>query len=140
MKIIEIFTKEEMLKHFEALLPMYPNLDFDEYSKNLDMMIKNGYQQIIVLENEKVIGITGLWKNTKIWSGKYLEIDNFVINPEYRNAGIGKKLTEYIDKMALEFGAKMIVLDAFVENFKAHKFYINCGYIQRGYHFIKKFE
>jgi ribosomal protein S18 acetylase RimI-like enzyme len=31
---------------------------------------------------------------TKLWSGKYLEIDNFIVHPEHRKKRIGKMITE----------------------------------------------
>jgi GNAT superfamily N-acetyltransferase len=31
-----------------------------------------------------------LWFGIKLWCGKYLEIDNFIVHPEHRKKGIGK--------------------------------------------------
>ena len=31
-----------------------------------------------------------------------------------------------------------MMLDAYVENFKAHKFYYREGFIARGFHYLKK--
>jgi GNAT superfamily N-acetyltransferase len=56
-----------------------------------------------------------LWSGTKLWSGKYLEIDNFIVHPEHRKKGIGKMLTDYVDAKAKELGCTMIVLDALLE-------------------------
>jgi ribosomal protein S18 acetylase RimI-like enzyme len=37
------------------------------------------------------------WVLDKIWSGKYIEIDNFIVHPEHRSKGLGKMMTDYID-------------------------------------------
>lgn len=73
-------------------------------------------------------------------TGKYLEIDNFIVNPNYRKKGIGKLLTDFINEKAKELNCTCIVLDAFTGNFEAHKFYYNQGYVPRGFHFIKTID
>lgn len=101
-----------------------------------DMIPKN-YKQVAVFENDICVGLTGFWFGTKLWTGKYLEIDNFIVHPNHRQKGIGKLLTKFIDKKAKELKCTCIVLDAFTSNFEAHKFYYNQGYVPKGFHFIK---
>ena len=91
----------------------------------------------MVFEHDICIGISGLWSGTKLWSGKYLEIDNFIVHPDHRKKGVGKMMTDYIDAKAKETGCTMIVLDAFTGNFAAHRFYYNQGYAPKGFHFLK---
>jgi hypothetical protein len=43
-------------------------------------MIPNNYKQIAVFEGDVCVGLSGLWSGTKLWSGKYLEIDNFIVH------------------------------------------------------------
>ncbi|GAA4128203.1 hypothetical protein GCM10022250_16730 [Flavobacterium chungbukense] len=100
-------------------------------------MIPHNYTQIAVFEKEVCLGLTGCWSATKLWTGKYLEIDNFVVNPDYRSRGIGKLLTDYVEKKALDLNCSSIVLDAFTGNFGAHRFYYNQGYAPKGFHFVK---
>ena len=95
------------------------------------------YKQLIVVENGITMGLAGFWIGTKLWCGKYLEIDNFVVNPDHRSKGIGKLLTDYIEKKAIELNCSSIVLDAFTGNFGAHRFYYNQGYAPKGFHFVK---
>jgi ribosomal protein S18 acetylase RimI-like enzyme len=33
---------------------------------------------------------------------KYIEIDNFIVHPEHRSKGLGKMMTDYIDKARRE--------------------------------------
>lgn len=108
-----------------------------KYRSFLDEMIPNRYTQVAVFDNNKCIGITGCWTSVKLWSGKYLEIDNFVVHEAYRSKGIGKMLTDFIEQKALELGCTNIVLDAFTTNFAAHRFYYNQGYGPKGFHFVK---
>ena len=47
------------------------------------------------------------------------------------------KITKYTYKKAKQLGCKFIVLDAFVDNRDAHRFYFCDGYVIRGFHFLK---
>ena len=135
--IKELTTIPEMLTQIETMKFLYPNLSIEKYESYLSEMVPHNYTQIAVFENETCLGLTGCWSATKLWTGKYLEIDNFVVNPNYRSKGIGKLLTDYVEKKALELNCSSIVLDAFTGNFGAHRFYYNQGYVPKGFHFVK---
>lgn len=137
LQIREFTTIDKMLAQIDTIRFLYPNLTLEKYQSFLSEMVPHNYIQIGVLENEVCLGITGCWSATKLWTGKYLEIDNFVVNPEYRSKGIGKMLTDYIEQKALDLGCSSIVLDAFTGNFGAHRFYYNQGYGPKGFHFVK---
>ncbi|WP_051385068.1 GNAT family N-acetyltransferase [Flavobacterium enshiense] len=126
-----------MTSQLELIRQLYPKMTFQKYESFLKEMIPHKYTQIAVFDNNKCIGITGCWFSTKLWSGKYLEIDNFVVDEAHRSQGIGKMLTDFIEQKALALGCTNIVLDAFTTNFKAHRFYYNQGYAPKGFHFVK---
>jgi GNAT superfamily N-acetyltransferase len=96
-------------------------------------MVPHNYKQL-VFENEICIAVT-FWTGTKLWSGKYIEIDNFIVHPEHRSKGLGKMMTDYIDVKAKEENCSMIVLDAFI--LSRIVFYYNQGYGPKGFHFVK---
>jgi GNAT superfamily N-acetyltransferase len=137
LQIKEITTIPEMLAQIETIRFLYPNLSVEKYEKYLSDMVPHNYIQIAVFDDTICLGITGCWSGTKLWTGKYLEIDNFVVNPEHRSKGIGKLLTDYIEQKALDLDCSSIVLDAFTGNFAAHRFYYNQGYGPKGFHFVK---
>ena len=137
LQIKELTTKQEMLDQFEVMQHLYTKFTLEKYDSYLTEMIPHNYNQIAVFEHGICIGISGLWSGTKLWSGKYLEIDNFIVHPDHRKKGVGKMMTDYIDAKAKETGCTMIVLDAFTGNFAAHRFYYNQGYAPKGFHFLK---
>jgi len=137
LETIELTTIKEMLAQFEMMKHLYSNFTIEKYKSYLEEMIPHNYTQVAVFENDQCLGLTGCWSGTKLWSGKYLEIDNFIVHPEHRKKGIGKMMTDFIDKKAKENECTMIVLDAFTGNFTAHRFYYNQGYIPKGFHFLK---
>ena len=140
MKIKELTSLQEMLSQIEIIKFLYPNMTIERYQGFLEDMIPKSYKQLAVFEGDSCIGLTGFWFGTKLWTGKYLEIDNFIVHPKYRKKGIGKLLTQFINEKAKELKCTCIVLDAFTGNFEAHRFYYNQGYVPRGFHFIKTIE
>ncbi len=140
MQIKELTSLEELLAQFETITFLYPTMALETYKSFLEDMIPKGYKQVAVFENEVCLGMTGFWFGTKLWTGKYIEIDNFIVHPDHRKKGIGKIISEYVDVKAKELKCTCIVLDAFTGNFPAHRFYYNLGYVPRGFHFIKTID
>lgn len=134
-KILTSLT--QMLEQFEIIQFLYPSITKEKYEEHLQEMIPHNYQQIAIFDKKICIGLTGFWTATKIWTGKYIEIDNFIVHPNHRKKGIAKLLCQLIDKQAAESNVNCIVLDAFTGNFAAHKVYYNQGYEPRGFHFVK---
>lgn len=137
MEIRILTQKAEMLKHLDIIKQLYPDFTIEKYGTLLDDMLKANYQQIIVTKNNQTIALTGVWIGTKLWSGKYIEIDSFVVHEDFRGQKIGDILIEEVNKIAKEVDANQIVLDAFTTNFAAGKFYINHGFNPKGFHFVK---
>ncbi|MDR7369763.1 GNAT family N-acetyltransferase [Flavobacterium aquidurense] len=139
MKLLikELTAIEEMVAQIGTMRFLYPNLSVEKYEAYLSEMVPHNYIQIGVFDDDVCLGITGCWSATKLWTGKYLEIDNFVVNPDHRSKGIGKLLTDHIEEKAVRLECSSIVLDAFTGNFSAHRFYYNQGYGPKGFHFVK---
>ncbi|WP_284650953.1 GNAT family N-acetyltransferase [Flavobacterium terrisoli] len=137
MEIRELITVAEMAAQLETMHELYPNMTLEKYQSYLEEMVPRDYKQVAVFENEICLGLTGYWYGTKLWSGKYIEIDNFVVRTQSRSRGIGKMICDYIDQKAKDLNCSMIVLDAFTGNFPAHRFYYNQGFGPKGFHFVK---
>ena len=140
MKLQELTTIKEMVNQFETIKLLYPTMPVERYEEFLADMIPHNYKQLVVFENDVCVGMTGFWFGTKLWTGKYLEIDNFVTHPDHRKKGIAKLMTVYLAEKAENLGCTCIVLDAFTGNFDAHRFYYNQGYVPKGFHFIKTID
>jgi GNAT superfamily N-acetyltransferase len=136
MEIRDLTSKEELLLTFPIVQEMYPSLTKEAYSAELDIMLSNSYGQIAIFENGICIGLSGYWFGSKLWCGKYLECDNVIISASYRKKGIGKILFDELNKKAKELDCTMMALDSYTDNFKAHKFFYNQGFVPRGFHFI----
>lgn len=132
----ELTSVDEMLKTFDLLKILYPDFTIPRYKELLEEIILHNYKQLAAYHNDKIVGVSGFWIATKIWSGKYLEMDNVIIEREYRSKGIGDQFVKYLKQKAFEENCNMMACDVYTDNFKAHKFYMNQGFIPRGFHFI----
>lgn len=137
MIVRELNGKEEMLAQLEVMQELYPSLTAGAYEHDLEKMLPNNrYGQAAVFDGEKCVGIAGFWIGTKLWCGKYLEIDNLVVSSKHRSKGAGKILFSYFKKKAKEEACSMLALDSYTSNFKAHKFFYNEDFGPKGFHFI----
>ena len=56
---------------------------------------KKSYYSFLVAEiNKKIIGLSFYWIRYSTWKGKFLFLEDFVIQEKYRRQGIGSKLFE----------------------------------------------
>jgi len=138
--IREAVSLEEMNSLFPLVKQLTPTLTKKRYAELLKDMCANNYRVACAFADKKCIGLSGFWINTKIYSGKYVEIDNLVIDEKYRSSGVGKLICDWIIVKAKEEGCETAMLDAYVENSPAHRFYFREGYKVRGFHFIKKIK
>lgn len=127
-----------MLPHHALITQLTPDLSREEYQRLLRAMVPHDYAQAAVVEGEDVIAVSGYWIGHKLYCGKYLEVDNFVVDHAHRSRGIGQLLLDWMLEEAHRLDCRHVMLDAYVENEGAHRFYDRNGFIKRGFHFLKK--
>jgi GNAT superfamily N-acetyltransferase len=135
IKILD--SANEMYAQFDLIKQLSKNVSYQNYCLMIDEMVLLNYKQAVAYLNNKPISVCGYWINTKIYSGKYVELDNVVTDENYRGKKIGELLCNFVLKIAKENNCKTAMLDAYLENESAHTFYQNLGFDKKGYHFIK---
>ncbi|NDK54937.1 GNAT family N-acetyltransferase [Pontibacter fetidus] len=135
--IRELVTLPEMLAQHALIQQLNPTMSLARYEELLLQMLPNGYRMAAVFTGDACVGLSGFWIGTKLYSGKYLEIDNFVVDSNYRSQRLGKQLSDWLHTIAEQEGCETIMLDAYATNAAAHKFYFREGFHIKGYHFYK---
>lgn len=105
--------------------------------ERLNEMRDQNYECMGVFDDSKLIGMSGMWFQTRHYAGPSVEIDHVYIDPEYRNSGLGTDFMNHIESYAKSKGCQAMELNTYVENYPSHKFYYNKGFVLRGYHFYK---
>lgn len=95
------------------------------------------YQLLGAFTSDDLTGVAGAWIATKIWCGRYLEIDNLVVDPAHRSSGIGSLLIGHLETVARERDCNLLVLDSYTSNRPSHRLYHRLGFEIWGFHFIK---
>ncbi len=85
----------------------------------------------------KLIAVSFGWITVRFYSGKQLEVDNVIVDPDLRSQGVGKLFFSFIEQWAVRHQCKTIELNTYIQNSRSHKFYFNEGYSILGFHFQK---
>ena len=131
------------VSNIKEIIPFGKLLNPDKLNEEIENSLQemfqfNNYHCFGMYQNEKLVGISGAWITVRIYSGKQLEIDHFVIDNTIRSGGLGKLFVTHIEDWANKNGCKTIELNAYVQSDRAHKFYFQNGYKVLGFHFQKK--
>ena len=134
---IKIIPKED----FDSIIPFLEmlnnNTDKQILIERLNAMKESNYKCVGVFDNEKLIGISGIWLLCKHYVGKHIEPDNVIVDPSYRGKKIGEMLMEWIHNYARENDYPISELNCYVANHRGHKFWISQGYEIIAYHMRK---
>lgn len=135
----EILNKEDI----HLVVPMVQKLNDYKISESLlrerfSEMITQNYECAVIYDNQKLIGVTGLWYCTRHYSGKSVEPDHVFIEESYRGKGLGKLFFEWIYKHVTSKGCEAVELNTYVSNYASHKFYFNEDFKILGFHFLKE--
>lgn len=95
------------------------------------------YRTVGAFSSGRLIGLCGAWIATKIWCGKYLELDNLVVHPDQRSGRIGTRLIQQMETIAREEQCAFLTLDSYTSNHPSHRLYHRLGFEIWGFHFVK---
>ncbi len=88
-----------MIKTLPLARLINPTLDEQGYRQYLVQASRYDYQQIILMENNIPRAMMGIRPNPHI-DGNYLYFSDTVVDPNYRNQGLGKQLLDSMERYA----------------------------------------
>ncbi len=136
--VISLIEKEKMGSIISLLEKLNLKISNEILKTRLRDMILQGYQCVGVFDNDRLIGISGIWVLTKYYVGKHVEPDNVFILPEYQGKGIGKLLMNWIFDYAKSIGCVASELNCYTKNAAGQRFWKQQGYEVVAYHFQKQ--
>ena len=116
------FISEIILLIQEFTDNKFPN---DILEIRFNEMFTQNYECIGVFKGDMLIGLCGLWFQTRHYAGKSCEPDHVYIQPEYQGLGLGNKMFDYVERYCKEKGCESLELNTYVQNTSSHKFYYN---------------
>ena len=136
---IKLINTSEIL----TILPLLSEIGSHKVGKEvlkarlLEMTTQN-YECAGIYDGERLIGICGLWFQTRHYAGRSIEMDHVIISETYRSQGLGGQLLDFVYNYAEKKECLWVELNTYVHNFPSHKFYYNHGFVAKGYHFVKE--
>lgn len=135
--MFQSLTKSDINSILPLVKLINKNCSDEELIQRFEEMFTQNYECIGAFLKNELIGICGLWYQTRHYSGRSVEPDHVVVLPEYRNQGLGRKLLAYCEKRAADKGYITMELNCYLENEKGQAFWEDLGFKKLGYHSIK---
>jgi GNAT superfamily N-acetyltransferase len=134
-----ILTLDDVTAASHLLAHLNPNTPLAILAERFERILKEHahYHPLGAFLDGKLVGVVGAWIATKIWCGRYLEVDNIVVDPEVRSEGIGTALIQAVEEVALQHACQLLVLDSYTSNHPSHRLYHRLGFEIWGFHFVK---
>ena len=134
MHVKELTTIDEMLTVYDVQAQMYTDMTRAKYEEIIPQRIADGYRMLGVFDGDTCICTAGFWIGVRFYCGKFIQLDNMVADEQHRAKGAGKAVVDWIKELGKKEGCNRILIDTYVENFDAHRFFYREGFIIRGYH------
>ncbi|MBU6339641.1 MAG: GNAT family N-acetyltransferase [Rickettsiales bacterium] len=142
MQIKEVQSREEILSTYSVLTQIYDHLKQDTYVDDVLNMMQRGYKMAAVfedpeIENGRCIGVVGLRVIRKLNFGKAVEIEDFMIDRQKRNIGVGKMLLRWVEWQAAIFQCNTIIGFLETKRLPSQKIFSREKFIIDGFMFKK---
>ena len=103
--------------------------------KQIIEQMKTGYQIAYIEKEGKVLCVAGFVFGQKLAWGKHIYVDDLVTNENIRSESAGSAMVKWLKIHAKQSGCQQIHLDAGVQRYMTHKFYLREGFIIASHHF-----
>lgn len=126
----------------EALYPLIeqlnPGMEKEYFKRVLADMRRVNIRFAGLFDHSGVlVAACSYWIGARFYCGRMMHMDSFVVDAKQRGGGIGARLMDWIEEKAHQEGCTRIILDAYVHNAAAHRFYFRRGFSIVGFHFNK---
>jgi len=136
---IRLVDPDEQPEALRLLAGLNPEVEPAELERRMAEILHQHehYELYGAFDGKQLVAVCGAWVATKLWCGRYLEIDNIVTHPDRRSQGAGTRLMEAMEKIARERDCEILVLDSYASNTASHRLYHRLGFEIKGFHFVK---
>lgn len=128
----------ELEASFELMSLLRPHLnDAAVYTGQLIRQSQAGYVLLGAFRDEQVIGLIGFRESENLLYGRYIYVDDLIVDPAQRHSGLGGRLLSAARDEARKRGCAHFVLDTGLHMALAQRFYFHEGLLAKGMHFVQ---
>jgi len=114
----------EILKCFPIMSQLRPHQEPAKFVEQVRYQMKEGYQLAFLEVDEQAVAVAGFRISTCLASGKFLYIDDLVVDELKRSHSYGQQLFQWLIEYARNHDCEHLSLDSGVQRFAAHRFYL----------------
>ncbi|MEH1872483.1 GNAT family N-acetyltransferase [Nostoc sp.] len=114
----------QILGCFPVISQLRPHLEQAKFLEQVRYQIKEGYQLAFLEIEKQAVAVAGFRISTCLASGKFLYVDDLVVDELKRSNSYGQQLFQWLIEYAINHECKHLSLDSGVQRFAAHRFYL----------------
>ncbi|MBC1239574.1 MAG: GNAT family N-acetyltransferase [Nostoc sp. GBBB01] len=112
-----------------------PHLEEDKFIEQVRYQMKEGYKIAFLEIDKQTLAVAGFRILTCLASGKFLYIDDLVVDEWKRSQNYGQQLFQWLIEYATNNHCQQLSLDSGVQRFAAHRFYLTQRMSITAHHF-----
>jgi GNAT superfamily N-acetyltransferase len=120
---------------FSVMTQLRPHLSQADFVDRVQQQRQTGYQLVFLEMENQVVAVAGFRISNNLAWGKFLYVDDLIVDKNKRSHGYGKQLFQWLVKYAQDRHCKQLHLDSGVQRFAAHKFYLQQNMNISSHHF-----
>ncbi|MDZ8108300.1 MAG: GNAT family N-acetyltransferase [Nostoc sp. DedQUE12a] len=125
----------QILGCFAVMSQLRPHLEEDKFIEQVRYQMKEGYKIAFLEIDEQTLAVAGFRISTCLSAGKFLYIDDLVVDEWKRSQNYGQQLFQWLIEYATNNHCQQLSLDSGVQRFAAHRFYLTQRMSITAHHF-----
>ncbi|MEH2149704.1 GNAT family N-acetyltransferase [Nostoc sp.] len=114
----------QILGCFPVIFQLRPYLKEAKFVEQVRYQMKEGYQLVFLEVEQQAVAVAGFRISNCLALGKFLYIDDLIVDELKRSHSYGQQLFQWIIQYAINHDCKHLSLDSGVQRFAAHRFYL----------------
>ncbi|MDZ7949626.1 GNAT family N-acetyltransferase [Nostoc sp. DedQUE09] len=114
----------QILECFPVISQLRPHLEQNNFVEQVRYQMKEGYQLAFLEVEKQAVAVAGFRIFNCLASGKFLYVDDLVVDELKRSHSYGQQLFQWLIEYARNHECKHLSLDSGVQRFAAHRFYL----------------
>ncbi|SEA64868.1 GNAT family N-acetyltransferase [Paraburkholderia sartisoli] len=138
MELRELDNPVLQQRGFALMRELRPHLtDPIAFGEQLARQYMHGYRLLGACMGEQIVGLIGYREMENLLYGRFVYVDDLVIDTGERQRGLGATLVTAVRNEATRLGCQHLVLDTGLHMALAQRFYFRQGLLARGMHFVE---
>jgi GNAT superfamily N-acetyltransferase len=130
--------RAEFTECFELMKQLRPDLkSAQQLAEQLDRQLHQNYRLMGARQGGIIVGLAGFREMENLLCGRFIYVDDLVVDADVRKLGIGARLLDAVRNEAVSRGCAHLVLDTGLHMPLAQRFYFREGLLAKGMHFVE---